>query len=108
MKKSISQNQNFVCNIVISLVKYWYRLVNLSNESKLLRDAYICNKNVANEGKQSWFLFTEKLLKFTTQKNYFSLYTNFLHIFHVTVFFTSFCKFVKFKKSKFILNTNKL
>jgi hypothetical protein len=49
---------------VISLVKYWYRLVNLSNESKLLRDAYICNKNVANEGKQSWFLFTAKLLKF--------------------------------------------
>ena len=28
-------------NIVISLVKYWYRLVNLSNESKLLHDAYI-------------------------------------------------------------------
>jgi hypothetical protein len=24
----------------------------------------ICSKNVANEGKQSWFLFTEKLLKF--------------------------------------------
>ena len=51
-------------NIVISLVKYWYRLVNLSNESKLLHDAYICSKNVVNEGKQSWFLFTEKLLKF--------------------------------------------
>jgi hypothetical protein len=50
-------------NIVISLVKYWYRLVNLSNESKLLHNAYICSKNVANEGKQSWFLFTEKLLK---------------------------------------------
>ena len=28
-------------NIVISLVKYWYRLVNLSNESKLLDYAYI-------------------------------------------------------------------
>jgi hypothetical protein len=51
-------------NIVISLVIYWYRLVNLSKESKLLHDAYICSKNVANEGKQSWFLFTEKLLKF--------------------------------------------
>jgi hypothetical protein len=25
---------------------------------------YVCSKNVANEGKQSWFLFTEKLLKF--------------------------------------------
>ena len=49
---------------MISLVIYWYRLVNLSKESKLLHDAYICSKNVANEGKQSWFLFTEKLLKF--------------------------------------------
>ena len=48
-------------DIVISLEKYWYRLVNLSNESKLLRDTYMCSKNVANEGKQSWFLFTEKL-----------------------------------------------
>jgi hypothetical protein len=36
----------------------------LSYESKLLRDAYICSKNVANEGKPSWFLFTEKLLRF--------------------------------------------
>jgi hypothetical protein len=51
-------------NIVISLVKYWYRLVNLSNESKLLHDAYICSKNVANEGKQSWFLIYRKMLKF--------------------------------------------
>jgi hypothetical protein len=41
-------------NIVISLVKYWYRLVNLSNESKLLHDAYICSKNVANEGYDSY------------------------------------------------------
>jgi hypothetical protein len=56
-------------NIVISLVKYWYRLVNLLNESKLLDDAYICSKNVANEGKQSWFLFTEKLLKFIGIQN---------------------------------------
>jgi hypothetical protein len=34
------------------------------SRTKLLRDAYICSKNVANEGKQLWFLFTEKLLKF--------------------------------------------
>jgi hypothetical protein len=31
---------------------------------KLLDDTYICSKNVANEGKQSWFLSTVKLLKF--------------------------------------------
>jgi hypothetical protein len=71
-------------NIVISLVKYWYRLVNLSNESKLLDDAYICSKNVANEHKQSWFLFTEKLLK--------------LLVFRINLDFLNFKNFINLQK----------
>ena len=69
---------------MISLVKYWYRLVNLSNESKLLDDAYICSKNVANEDKQSWFLFTEKFLK--------------LLVFRINLDFLNFKNFINLQK----------
>ena len=56
LDRSIKQSRYFRTAIIT------YRLVNLSKESKLLHDVYICSKNVSNEGKQSWFIFTEKLL----------------------------------------------
>lgn len=50
-------------SIIISVIKYLYRLENSSDG--LLRDSYMCSKNVHNSGYQSWYssaIFILKLL----------------------------------------------
>ena len=49
--------------VIKSIIRYWYRLENLSSDFPLLNDAYKCSKNLDIENKFSWFTFVNKLLQ---------------------------------------------
>ena len=48
-------------DIVKSLIRYWYRLENLSTEFTLLKDAYECSKKLFLNHMNSWYAFIDKL-----------------------------------------------
>ena len=48
-------------DIVRSLIRYWYRLENLSTEFTLLKDAYECSKKLYLNHMNSWHAFMHKL-----------------------------------------------
>ncbi len=56
-------------DIVKSIIRYWYRLENLSPEFMLLKDAYMCSKKLHNEKRYTWYTFVEKLLQFLDLKH---------------------------------------
>ncbi len=64
-------------DIAKSVIKYWYRFENLSSDHPILKDAYICSKNLNNEGKHSWYTFVSKLLNHLDIKNDFLLYSKY-------------------------------
>lgn len=49
-------------DIIKALLKYLYRLENLSSEFPLLKDAFLCSKNLHYKGTSSWYSSAEKLL----------------------------------------------
>ena len=49
-------------DIIKSITKYCYRLENLSTEFPLLKDAYICSKELHLSNKTSWYSSIEKIL----------------------------------------------
>ena len=57
-------------DIVKSLLKYCYRLENLTTEFPLLKDAFLCSKNLHFTHSVSWYSSVNKLLKmFNIQDN---------------------------------------
>jgi hypothetical protein len=57
-------------DIVKSLLKYCYRLENLTTEFPLLKDAFLCSKNLHFRHSASWYSSVNKLLKiFNIQDN---------------------------------------
>jgi hypothetical protein len=55
---------------VKSLLKYCYRLENLTTEFPLLKDAFVCSKNLHFTHSPSWYSSVNKLLKiFNIQDN---------------------------------------
>lgn len=50
-------------NIVKSMLKYCYRLENLTTEFPLLYDAFLCSKELHYKHKNSWYSSVEKLIK---------------------------------------------
>lgn len=50
-------------DIIKSILRYWFRLENISTEFILLKDAYICSQNLDSHKKWSWYTFVTNLLK---------------------------------------------
>jgi hypothetical protein len=50
-------------DIVKTILKYCYRLENLSTEFPLLQDAFLCSKTLHSMNKTSWYSSVTKLLK---------------------------------------------
>ena len=64
-------------DIIKSIIRYWYRLENLSSDFLLLKDAYICSKNLASGNRFSWCTFVEKLLKYLAIKTDYVKYSKY-------------------------------
>ena len=61
-------------DIVKSILRYWYRLENLSSDFSLLKDAYECSKYLHSNNHFSLCTFADKL------RNYFGIATNVVNL----------------------------
>ena len=50
-------------SIILSMLKYYHRLVTCDSDHELLQDAYICNQNLHQSNINTWFSSIEYILK---------------------------------------------